>query len=88
MEPKEPPVQWVPVSILPVAQRLWCANLTADSHIVPSLRMSGALPPSPYAFMAFTGTSLPKHSVTPLRHNVKLTLKQAMKTQKGVEVFL
>jgi hypothetical protein len=63
------------------------AKLTAGSHIVPRLRMSGAIPPFPYAFIALTGTTVSKHSITLLRYCI-LTLKQAMKAQKRVDVQL
>jgi hypothetical protein len=48
--------------------------------------MSGTLPPSPYPFMAFTGITSSHYSHTLLTYKVKLTLKQAMKAQKAVEV--
>jgi hypothetical protein len=48
--------------------------------------MSGAIPPSPYTFMAFTGTILSDHSITLLRYKSKLTVKQATKALKGIEV--
>jgi hypothetical protein len=37
-------------------------KLTTDLHVVPRLRMNGAVPPLPfYAFMSWTGTTLIGH---------------------------
>jgi len=89
--PKCPNRLWNQNSLLFIGYRLlycrwhsgWCAKLTADRHIVQRLKMSAAIPPSPYAFMAFTGTILSNHSITLLRYKKKLTVKQAT---KGIEV--
>jgi len=58
--PTQPPIQWVPEALYLGKKR---PGPEADhSNLVPRLRMRGAIPLPPYAFMAWdlgTATSLP-----------------------------
>jgi len=57
--PNQPPIHWVPGSF-PGNKEVGALKLTTHLHLVPSLRMSGAIPPLPlYALMVQTGKNLP-----------------------------
>ena len=47
-EPTIPPVQWVPGSLPHGGKAVGGVRLTTSLHLVPRLRMSTAIPPSPY----------------------------------------
>jgi hypothetical protein len=59
LAPTQSPIQWVPWG-LPSSYSGHCVKLTTHLHLVPGLRMSGAIPLlHPYACKAQAGTILP-----------------------------
>jgi len=53
-----PLAEWV-VGALPREIKRPECEVDQSPHLVPRLRMSGAIPPIPYTFMVYIGTTLP-----------------------------